>query len=450
MDIRKNTAGSAFARFPLIFRRFCGIFKETPDKNAPKTTKMEAREPNMTVIECFTYSHIDNIAASLRLKPEKVVMVGNGGEMQTPVKRYRELLKKRGQPTEITVCDMEGKDFAGICAAFHQLVQGEEACVIDLTGGDEPIIMAVGAVVAGLPPRRRATIQVQKYDHQKRVVRDCMQDNREIPSQRVELTVEELIALHGGSLHPKAVELPSGWNKQEVDRLWSLVTEDPKGWNRSISLLNEVESRSESKTHISLPLRYLRSSIRDFDEKEGRVRSLLARFQRQGIIDDHSNHDTLAYTYRSPVLRYCTLKAGNVLEVKTLLEGQAVLEEGAPLFQDHAMSVSIDWDGVIHGFAERVAETRNEIDVVLMHGTIPLFISCKNGSIGEEELYKLHTVARRFGGPYVRKMLIATDLDQKGIAANRQRAWDMDILLVTDAAELSQEEWQRIFRQAVQ
>ena len=54
-----------------------------------------------------------------------------------------------------------------------------------------------------------------------------------------------------------------------------------------------------------------------------------------------------------------------------------------------------------------------KIDVILMHGTTLLFISCKNGNIGEEELYKLHTVAERFGGPYVRKMLIATNLDRK-------------------------------------
>ena len=117
------------------------------------------------------------------------------------------------------------------------------------------------------------------------------------------------------------------------------------------------------------------------------------------------------------------------------------------------MGVGIDWDGVVHDPVRRVAETRNEIDVVLMHGTTPLFISCKNGNIGEEELYKLNTVARRFGGPYAKKMLIATDLDRKSPTANRafiQRAWDMDIFLVTDAAELSGEEWKQIFRQAMQ
>ena len=116
------------------------------------------------------------------------------------------------------------------------------------------------------------------------------------------------------------------------------------------------------------------------------------------------------------------------------------------------MGVSIDWDGVLQHPAQQLPDTRNEIDVVLIHGTTPLFISCKNGSIGEEELYKLHTVATRFGGPHAKKMLIATELNKKSAAANRaftQRAWDMDIFLVPDAAELSADEWRDIFLQAI-
>ena len=91
--------------------------------------------------------------------------------------------------------------------------------------------------------------------------------------------------------------------------------------------------------------------------------------------------------------------------------------------------------------------------MILIHGTTPLFISCKNGAIGEDELYKLHTVAQRFGGPNAKKMLIATDLYHKNPKSTRafaQRAWDMDIFLVTDAAACTKEEWQQIFLQAMQ
>ena len=43
----------------------------------------------MTLIECFTESHIDNVAASLRLRPDKLILVGDAREMEIPVRRYR-------------------------------------------------------------------------------------------------------------------------------------------------------------------------------------------------------------------------------------------------------------------------------------------------------------------------------------------------------------------------
>lgn len=406
----------------------------------------------MTLIECFTNSHIDNIAACLRLRPERLVMIGNVAEMEAPVKRYQKLLKQRFIATEITLCDIHRMDLGEIYDTLNKVILAAKNCVIDLTGGDECVIMAVGAVLAELPVDVRQQIRVEKFDHRSNVVRSCIHDHRSIQTQEVHLTVAELIELHGGTLHPDAYQPPQDSSYRSLAGLWNIVSEAPKDWNRAITLLGEFESRADSKMQVFLPLSHLRNSIPNFESKVDTVRDLLDKLHRRNVIDNHSSRNALEYTYHSQMLRHCTLKAGNVLETKTLLEGRAVLENGIPYFHDCQMSVSIDWDGVVHHPTDRVPETRNEIDVVLMHGTTPLFISCKNGNIDEEELYKLHTVADRFGGPYARKMLIATDLEHKSPASNRafaQRAWDMDIFLVTDAAELSSAEWQDIFKKAM-
>ena len=407
----------------------------------------------MTLIECFTSSHIDNIAACLCIQPNRMVMVGSAADMREPIQRYQKLLKQRNIATEVVVCDVQRMDLGDITAVIQKVVLDAKDCIIDLTGGDAWVIMAVGAVWAGLPMDIQQRIRVVNFDHKVGIVRDCVNDNQKIQTEAVNLTAKELIDLHGGTIHPAAHQVPVTSSIRELDRLWQIVSDAPKDWNRDIALLSEFESRADSKTQVFLPLQHLRHSIPNFETKENIVRQLLGKLHQQGIIHDQSSHYALEYTYTSPMLRYCTLKAGNVLEVKTLLEGRAVTENNAPYFHDCQMGVNIDWDGVVHSPAERVSETRNEIDVILMHGTTPLFISCKNGGIGDDELYKLNTVAERFGGPYARKMLIATDLDQKGLAANRsfiQRAWDMDIFLVTDAATLSKSEWQQIFKTAMQ
>ena len=406
----------------------------------------------MTLIECFTDSHIDNVASSLRLRPEKTVLVGDKDAMTAPAERYRQLFQRRGQNTQVALWDIGGLELKQLRESLDTLVRQEEGCIIDLTGGDELVIMAFGAVLVQLEEEARRKIRVEKYDRQTNAVINCVGDRCGIQAQRVGLSVEELISLHGGAIYRQTYQPPEAVTAKALQGLWAMVSEDPREWNKRISLLNEFESRADSKMQVFLPLEQLRDGIANFDRKETALRELLDDLQRRGIIKDESSRCCLEYTYLSPVLRYCTEKAGNVLEVKTLLEARDITENGSAFFDDCRMSVHMDWDGILHDPALRLPETRNEVDVVLLHGTTPLFVSCKNGAIGEEELYKLDSVAARFGGPGAKKMLIATDLEQKSPKANRafiQRAWDMDIFLVTDAAELTSGEWEAAFRQAV-
>ena len=44
---------------------------------------------------------------------------------------------------------------------------------------------------------------------------------------------------------------------------------------------------------------------------------------------------------------------------------------------DYAVGVIVDWDGV----DDSGAETSNEIDIMLVKGFTPVFISCKNGHV---------------------------------------------------------------------
>ena len=68
---------------------------------------------------------------------------------------------------------------------------------------------------------------------------------------------------------------------------------------------------------------------------------------------------------------------------------------------------------------------------MMMHGMVPVFVSCKNGGTDADELYKLQSVAARFGGKYAKKVLIATSLDDSDKSNYiRQRAENMEIRLI--------------------
>ena len=74
----------------------------------------------------------------------------------------------------------------------------------------------------------------------------------------------------------------------------------------------------------------------------------------------------------------------------------------------------------------------------MMKGIVPVFVSCKNGCVDIEELYKFNSVAERFGGKNVRKILIATSLGEDVRSEYfRRRAKDMKIRLIEDIQNLS-------------
>lgn len=404
----------------------------------------------MTLIECFDRTVLENIAGTLYLRPDKLIIVGDAEIISPFQPRLSQLLEKRKINTEIAICDTAGMNIHQIARALETFVTAEDRYIIDLTGGEEPVIMAIGAMLARLEDTKN--ISVQKFRFLLPEATNLGGSLQAAAGSHTFLTVEELIMLHGGSIHPLLNQPASRYTVKSIDKLWSIVAADPGAWNDRLSVLAEFEKRTESKEEIIIPRYKLESEIKNYESKEDDFLSLMRQFSRKGIIEDRSSWDTIRYRYACELYQYCTRKAGNVLEVKTLLEARSMQENGIPFFDDCAMGVSIDWDGKVHGKDTGIPDTRNEIDVILTKGMRSLFISCKNGYIGEEELYKLHTVTEYFGGPYAKAMLIATELDQKSAASNRafaQRARDMDIILVTDAAELDSQEWQTVFRSAM-
>ena len=91
-------------------------------------------------------------------------------------------------------------------------------------------------------------------------------------------------------------------------------------------------------------------------------------------------------------------------------------------------------NGVVHNNKDGLVDTENEIDVILMKGVVPVFISCKNGIIPGDELYKLNTVAEQFGSEYARKVLVATDMGKAAKSRKYflERARDMGIQIIED------------------
>ena len=104
----------------------------------------------------------------------------------------------------------------------------------------------------------------------------------------------------------------------------------------------------------------------------------------------------------------------------------------AGVFADAQISALINWEG--QKFKNEAESVHNEIDVLLVRGTTPTFISCKSGSVSASSLYEISVLARELGGVSAKKVLATTMplRRQAPHVANRARQMGVELVEVYD------------------
>ena len=389
----------------------------------------------MTIIESFVRAPINNILSALENPVEKIIFLGEAEHMEKHLVVYKKLLKAKKIETELVMKAVSTKDLDSILNILTEIVESEESIVLDATGGEDLVLLAFGIIY-------------ERY----RSTKDIKLQHLELLDEDYPLNVKELISLYGGIVVPEEPQ-PTDVNAMEiVDRIWDFSRTNSSKWNRTNSFLKELEKKGnqlENGLAFHLDFSKNKHRIENYVFKFREVAELMKDFESAGLVHDfEEGPDTISYTYKNEFIMRCLDKAGDALELKSYFEALSLEVDGKAYFNDCYVSVNIDWDGIIHPLEDNWKDTTNEIDLILMRGVTPIFISCKNGKIGEEELYKLNTVASRFGGKYAKKVLIATKLERDTPAAQKsymQRAKDMNVHLVTNAGALSKEAWRDLF-----
>ncbi len=392
----------------------------------------------MTLVELFERTPIENMISALTLSPEKIIFVGVPSQMNSPIKRYRRYLEGVGRKCEIVTVGIDKNDLSDTVNALTRIALTEKDCVFDITGGDDLTLFALGTVFEKLRPTRNMEIHRVSLATGKFI--DCDGNGINCADESAAIDIDSLVTLFGGKVRSKTVFESAEIHKKAINSLWAVSKREPKTWNIKCSVLKEFEkAAAEHGNNIEALAPY----ISEYEKKKPMFISFAQQLSAEEIIKMSKRElCDFRYCYRDDFTKECLDKAGNILEHKVYSEVLSAKQNGVPFFTDAAMGVTIDWDGQTHN--PSIPETTNEIDVMAMHGITPVFISCKNGGIDEIELYKLNTVAARFGGAYARKVLFATDFSRPSVMSEKafyQRAADMNIKVVPNAAELSDKEW---------
>lgn len=410
----------------------------------------------MTYIEFFDQTASENISACLTYAPERVIYITDSAKLvKKHISNYEKIFADRGQKIDFLVETVSKSNLDSAIELLTRLINTYDDCVFDITGGEEIYILALGMVCSQNPDKK---IQIHKFNLRNNTLYDCDKDGVTIYRDAPMLTIDENIRLYGGEVAYGTVEEANTykWNLtpdflEDLQLIWDVYKEDVRYWNMQMCILEAAEivgnPGSDALTTVASRAA-LEQHLEDNGAKYKVAKGIISALLKHGLLTYFDDDGTdITVSYKNPQVKKCLTKAGQALEMKIFVMTKDVRgKDGTPVYHDALNGVVIDWDGEFHDEAvEDQYDTENEIDIMLMHGVVPVFISCKSGIVTADELYKLNTVAERFGGRYSKKVLVATSISELGESGNylKQRAEDMNIKLIDGVQSLTDAELEK-------
>lgn len=408
----------------------------------------------MTYVEFYDHTSIENVCSILTNVPDRVILVGKDKEkIINKIKHYEKVFSNRGYEIEFIYKVVEQWEIKEVVKVLTNILNSYKDCVFGITGGDEIALVALGILYERNPDKQ---IQIHKVEIKNNTIYDCDNDGKTIEKEVPRLTVEENIRIYSGDVSYGGVTEGKTylWNLtpefcEHIETMWSICKNNTGNWNKQMDIfetIGTVGTTSVDGLEVKAEVQKVRQERR-YLEREGNRKfctidaNIISELLRKKIITSYQETETeVVIKYKDLQVKKCLTKAGQVLEMKIYLAAKGLTDvKGNKIYNDSLNGVLIDWDGDVHERGRGFHDTTNEIDVMLMHGMVPIFVSCKNGAVTVEELYKLNTVAEQFGGIYAKKVLIGTKLKIRGtnnagqggsLAYFKQRAKDMGITIL--------------------
>lgn len=404
----------------------------------------------MKIIELYGDEPIDNVLGGLCLPASEIVYISTqkcevfDRLCLEPIKSYYR--KKRVSTPKISYVQVIKNDINDALMKLNAIAADGDEIAIDIIGGDDTLLCA-----AGIFYEKNDNVTLYKIDPVSGYTRVTgKKDNSVNVPRRLDFsaTVEQNVVLHSGRVMPYSGSGTFVYDAEfisDIDKMWHLCAHGPRGyihkrsapqtWNSFVLKVAGIEKLSKSAQAELLSGKY-------------KVRTYLEELKKLGMVSYKRDPDgsLSGFKYKNVQVRECILKAGNLLEQKVYLSCKKLLGHGVC---DVKTGVGISWSPDRQG----MISTENEIDVLVMRSLSPVFISCKNGKFDSEELYKLSSVAQRFGGKYSKKILVATDLahtaDTQTVAHLRARAEEMGIVIIENVQRMTDNELDKALRRAI-
>ena len=369
-----------------------------------------------TLIELYDERPLENVLGVEMFLPQRVVYVcpENVAGDKRIHRQLKEYFRHRGLTPELSFVRTDVFDSESVLQLLRHTVEAEEDCAIDITGGTDAVLFAVGLLCAERP------VPVFTYSRK----RNCFFDIRNAPFAanlpcRVHFSVEDCFRMAGGSMRVGRVD-----NRildrymDDYDPFFRLYLKHRKDW---IRIVNYIQRVSQTAPDALIPLT-VTGAYEVKGERGSRIsapETALEDLQKLGFLQELSieRGEQVRFRFRDQQIRTWLRDVGSVLELYVY---KACLDTG--LFDDVRTSAVVDWEE-----NRRENAVSNELDVMATRGITPAFISCKTCDVKTEALNELAVLRDRFGGQIARAAIVTAE---RGRTVMRNRAADLSIRVI--------------------
>lgn len=371
-----------------------------------------------TLVELFDRDPMKNVLSAYCFRPKSLVFVGEEAAMDTSTRGgLARLFSFWGIPTRLQYVTVRADCPADIVRALQQVAASDPDAVFELSGGRDLLLCCAGAYCIS---EKRRCFYLDSAAGKLLNLHGCEEVEKNFSMPK--LHVKDLLLAAGAKIGGYGHFVPDLRDEQMCRRVlmvFELVLNNLKSWGGLVSYLQVVTRIHEGKEDA------LSFTARKFIRTDtGLVQwnpFLFRELTHIGVYRSfREDKDTISFTYCDAATKKCMMVHGFWLELSTYIRLVR-----SRFFDSVKTSVVIDWDG-----SERPSSfTKNEVDLIAVKNSIPVFVSCKMGMPSPQALYEIRLLAGRFGGENAKAVLLSAAPVKRENPALAMRAADAGVTL---------------------
>lgn len=345
-----------------------------------------------------------NILATQEFKPNLVYFIKDK-DSEEKMKTLRLYYEKNFKKIKIEELLVEEGDKERLEKIISRLKEKNRNILINLTGGKR----INSLILLDLCIKEKL---IALYINIKKKIIYEFKDNIKIYEKTFEdLEIDDIVKASGGKIIEDSSEL---CNKKDLIYFAEKISSNLELWHKYKQQLYEssiFEHDSNETQRIYIHTQTLE------DEEINLLDKILSKFKEMNEISYKKEKNRVVVNFNNEYLKAFIFKSGTWLEIETnkLINSIEEIDESK--------------NGVMFLWNDENQSVRNELDVVAIKDSVPIFISCKDSDkYNEMALNELNVYATKFGGENSYKILVATKEPIKSPV--RTRAKEMGIYLI--------------------